>query len=1244
MTFSQTLSKHSILPILQLNCHKSIIPQLNVAKLMLKHSSSLALLQEVNFDSSRKTCTGFSSSFVTYSHHLAPRAAIVYSKSLSRSILPLPQFTNRDMAALLINNPRSRSSKLILCSFYWSHGSDELPSSFIDLVEYANTNNIPIVIGSDSNAHNVYWGSSDTNPRGETLIDFLNSSSLQTMNNSSVPTFHTSNRQEVLDITMVSDRHSYLIKQWKVIQGVSLSDHNLITFKISYPHNILRSFRSIKHTDWDIFNSILTMHSQNLDDIAAIPAMDDRIIHLNELLSHAFNSSCPETYITKNSAVPWWTKELDSQKQNIRILKYKAYPKQRRRGRNGNSGTSIDAILKYKFARNRYTQALRRSQRLSKRSLASSMSVSSFPKVYRSLIKESSRGTPSLLKDDGTYTTGHSDTLEAIVAATTCSSPSSAPSSSPLIVNYNVLSPSDLEIIDHVIQPLILDKVIANLPDFKSPGSDFISGIMIKKAWPLISNIVYSVFRDSLAAGRIPHPWLISRSSLIPKRRLPSTPKEFRVINLSCVLLKALERCVLIYFQDYCKISHSPCQFGFQKGIGTDAALNALLAKLENSMARKKLTLAIFLDLKSAFDNISFQSIDDALNATLSANIINRWVAFYIRNRHVIFKMGDVELMRLILKGCPQGGILSPFLFNLVLDNLLRHLNSLDPDSLQAYADDLVNSFESSSSPQHIIALHTKAQASLDCISSWCQSVGLNINTSKTQLVLFTNKRSPIQIPTLYIYGLPLSLSKTVKYLGVTLDSKLLFNAHFKNVVEAVNTKISILNSFIGRSWGLSPALASWSFNSIIRPACTYGSISWCKKLSYSSYVRRLQKIDNRILKQVCRSKRSHSSYTNYVLTGIAPSNFAVLSSAILSLYRLTASGLLILSATPAYIQEEMNKLQLPHPGHIDLIKPLSNYMRSYSVALLHDYHDALLKSSIFDIGTEPTSLNIFTDGSKSPNHCGAGFIIFRHLNQPIRCKINLADHNSVYQAEVAAIAECANIVDRLSLPFIFTVNIFSDSQSALQSLFADTIKTSSIASCVNALNVLGSRCSVNLYWVQAHIGVKGNEEADRIARTPFHELPDHTCMHLILLSIKPPLSYVKKVLNAAKNDAIVDIVLRDNSSNPLKQYVQYLAGNRSIPRWALSLSISSLSTLTQCLSGQIPLNYYRSKIDPSISPLCSYCSYDIETNQHFLFACPYFQPLRKNLLGSHSISPANIQKVDVKAILSFIVHSDRFS
>ena len=902
------------------------------------------------------------------------------------------------------------------------------------------------------------------------------------------------------------------------------------------------------------------------------------------------------------------------------------------------------ARLVYKLARNKYTSACKRAQRVAKRSVASSMSVSSFPKIYRALRKGSNLGTSSLKLDDGSYTTGHVDTLEAIVAATTCSSPSSIPPCSSSAVNYDLLSSADSSIISNIINSSVLDKVISNLHDFKSPGSDFISGIMIKQAWPLINKIVHSVFFDSLAAGRIPQPWLISRSSLIPKCRIPSKPNEFRVINLSCVLLKALEKCILIYFQESCKISHSPSQFGFQKGVGADAALNALMAKLESSSARNKLTLAIFLDLKSAFDNISFGAIDEALSATSSSNIVNKWIAFYIRNRHVIFKLGESELLRLILKGCPQGGILSPFLFNLVLDNLLRHLNSLNADSLQAYADDLVNSFESSSSPNDIVVLHAKAQASLDCISSWCQSVGLDINTSKTQLVLFTKKRSPVLIPTLFIYGLPLSLSSSVKYLGVTFDSKLLFKDHFDAIIVAANKKISILNKFIGRTWGLSPALATWSFNSIIRPAYTYGSVAWCKALTKSSYVKRLLKIDNRLLKQVCRSKRSDSTYTNYVLTGLAPSNFAALSSAILSLYRLSASGLLVSSPTPSHIQEEMRNLQLPLPGQIDLIKPFSNFSRSYSVSVTHDLHSALSISSLYDSNSAPSSLNIFTDGSKSPDHCGAGFIIFGHLCNPIRGKVTLNNLNSVYQAEASAILECAKLVSDLPFSFIFNINIFSDSQSVLSSLCSDTIKTETIAECAHILNSLGSRYVVRLFWVQAHIGVKGNEEADRIARTPFFDLPDHQEMHHILTSIKPPLSLVKRALKEAKHAVVADIVQRAVSSNPLKHFVHFLAGSSSLPRWALKLSTTSIKVFTDTLSGQaLALNYFRSKYDPVVSPICPFCSLENETNHHFLFVCPHFQSLRSKIFGAHFIAPLGIQYVKVTDILSFIVHSDRF-
>ena len=50
----------------------------------------------------------------------------------------------------------------------------------------------------------------------------------------------------------------------------------------------------------------------------------------------------------------------------------------------------------------------------------------------------------------------------------------------------------------------------------------------------------------------------------------------------------------------------------------------------------------------------------------------------------------DITKRIRIRTGCPQGGILSPFLWNLVVDNLLKFSAKEIPGYLQAFADDLV--------------------------------------------------------------------------------------------------------------------------------------------------------------------------------------------------------------------------------------------------------------------------------------------------------------------------------------------------------------------------------------------------------------------------------------------------------------------------------------------------------------------------------------------------------------------------
>jgi hypothetical protein len=62
-------------------------------------------------------------------------------------------------------------------------------------------------------------------------------------------------------------------------------------------------------------------------------------------------------------------------------------------------------------------------------------------------------------------------------------------------------------------------------------------------------------------------------------------------------------------------------------------------------------------------------------------------------------------------------------------------------------------------------------------------------------------------------------------------------------------------------------------------------------------------------------------------------------------------------------------------------------------------------------------------------------------------------------------------------------VSICSDSQAALKALQA--AKTSPLVpQCQQALNDISARHAVRLYWVPGHAGVRGNEIADRLARS----------------------------------------------------------------------------------------------------------------------------------------------------------------
>ena len=70
------------------------------------------------------------------------------------------------------------------------------------------------------------------------------------------------------------------------------------------------------------------------------------------------------------------------------------------------------------------------------------------------------------------------------------------------------------------------------------------------------------------------------------------------------------------------------------------------------------------------------------------SKILTSWIETLLRHRTVQVELYGDKVKREVVKGNPQGGILSPFLWNCVLSSLLLELRSRG-FYVQAYADDL---------------------------------------------------------------------------------------------------------------------------------------------------------------------------------------------------------------------------------------------------------------------------------------------------------------------------------------------------------------------------------------------------------------------------------------------------------------------------------------------------------------------------------------------------------------------------
>ena len=228
-------------------------------------------------------------------------------------------------------------------------------------------------------------------------------------------------------------------------------------------------------------------------------------------------------------------------------------------------------------------------------------------------------------------------------------------------------------------------------------------------------------------------------------------------------------------------------QYGFKRGSSTIAAVHKLVKKFKFAILSQGMALGTFLDIEGAFDNVSFDAIEReswTQNLCKSAEV-NQWIRSMIHNRQITVELQGERKTIAIRRGCPQGGILTPFLWILVFNELLEYTRN----KIQS---DLVLVSIVSSAPRQTNGrqeydadtLKEVSQKNLNNINLWCKKSGLKLSHLKTHCVMFTKRRNWSFSRPLKVDDIKIEVQKSRKFSGIILDSKLSWNEHIENVCE----------------------------------------------------------------------------------------------------------------------------------------------------------------------------------------------------------------------------------------------------------------------------------------------------------------------------------------------------------------------------------------------------------------------------------------------------------------------------